>query len=127
MSLNKFIFLWLATIFISSGLNALLWYGTGESVIITISTMSILIFAFLSVVVYFAGEYMLKIANKQLYLGLVLGNMGFKMLMSVAMMLIIRSRVGSVCKTVFLSFLITYLAFTFFEAYFMLKQSDSKK
>lgn len=127
MSLQRFILFWIVTVLLCISINLCLWLALNEESIVMVSIMAISIFAFLSIIVYFVGEYMLNTANKQLYLGVVLGNMGFKMLMSVAIMLIVRAKLGSVSKTAFLSFLIIYVAFTVFETYFMLKQSDRKK
>lgn len=127
MSLYRFITFWVVTVLLCISLNLCLWLVLSDESIAMVSIMATSIFALLSIIVYFVGEYILNIANKQLYLGVVLGNMGFKMLMSVAIMLVVRAKIGSVSKIAFLSFLIVYVAFTVFETYFMLKQSDRKK
>lgn len=124
MHLKNFIIYWVLAIISIAVFNSVLWFYTDNKNILTVSIISVVVFTILSLTIFLIGEFLLKSANKLLYLSLVMGNMLFKMIVSVVMLLVLREIIGEISRSTIFSFLICYFGFTIFETYLMMRQSD---
>lgn len=88
---------------------------------VNISTVSLIFFISLSVIVFHLGLRIIKSRNKNDFSRLVLGFTGFKMMLSVALVFIYQSVVQPTDRWFVIPFLIIYVLYTIFETYFLMR------
>lgn len=124
MSVRQFaVQLSLVTLFI----GVLLWFLSSFSVFYEhqhLSWLSLLLFFFISIVMYFSGRWGIRNDNKNLFIGLVYAYMGGKMLLSILLIVLYYFYVEPSTKLFILPFFVVYFVFTIFESYFLVKLND---
>ena len=127
MSVRQFaVQLSLVTLFI----GALLWLLSTFSIFHDhryLSWLSLLLFVFISIVMYFSGRWGIRNNNKNLFFSLVYAYMGGKMLLSIMLLVLYYFYVEPNTKLFILPFFLVYLFFTIFESYFLVKLNDNNK
>ncbi|NRB47567.1 MAG: hypothetical protein HRU41_07825 [Saprospiraceae bacterium] len=88
---------------------------------IDISTVSLIFFTLLSIIVFHLGLRMIKSRNKNDFSRLVLGFTGFKMMLSVALVFIYQSVAEPTDRWFVIPFLLIYVLYTIFETYFLMR------
>ncbi|NET36444.1 MAG: hypothetical protein F6K19_31185 [Cyanothece sp. SIO1E1] len=91
------------------------------SVYLDISTVSLIFFTVLSIIVFHLGLRMVQSRNKNDFSRLVLGFTGFKMMLSVAVVFIYQSVVEPTDRWFVIPFLLIYVVYTIFETYFLMR------
>ena len=127
MSVRQFaVQLSLVTLFI----GALLWLLSTFSIFHDhqhLSWLSLLLFVFISIVMYFSGRWGIRNNNKNLFFSLVYAYMGGKMLLSIMLLVLYYFYVEPNTKLFILPFFLVYLFFTIFESYFLVKLNENNK
>ena len=88
---------------------------------IDISTVSLIFFTLLSIIVFHLGLRMIKSRNMIDFSRLVLGFTGFKMMLSVALVFIYQSVAEPTDRWFVIPFLLIYVLYTIFEIYFLMR------
>lgn len=91
------------------------------SAYVDISTVSLIFFTILSIVVFHLGLRMIKSRNKNDFSRMVLGFTGFKMMLSVAVVFIYQSVAEPTDRWFVIPFLLIYVVYTIFETYFLMR------
>lgn len=91
------------------------------STYVDISTVSLIFFNLLSIVVFHLGLRMIKSRNKNDFSRLVLGFTGFKMMLSIAVVFIYQSVAEPTDRWFVIPFLLIYVVYTIFETYFLMR------
>lgn len=92
-----------------------------------LSWLSLLLFSFISIVMYFTGRWGVNNDNKNTFIGLMYAYMGGKMFLSVVLIMLYYFYVEPETKLFILPFFVVYLIFTVFESYFLMKLNDSSR
>lgn len=99
----------------------LLGQQTQFATYVNISTVSLIFFIILSIIVFHLGLRLVKSRNKNDFSRLVLGFTGFKMMLSVALVFIYQSVMEPTNRWFVIPFLIIYVLYTIFETYFLMR------
>lgn len=125
MSVRTFTFqLIMVTILVS----VLLWLLTTFPVLKAhqeLSWMSLALFVFISIIMFFSGRWGVGNENKSTFIGLMYAYMGGKMLLSVIMITLYYLYYEPDSKLFILPFFLVYFIYTIFESYFLMKLNDA--
>ncbi len=89
------------------------------------SFLSLVMFFFISIVMFFTGRWGTSHENKSTFIGLMYLYMGGKMILSVLMILLYYLYIEPETKLFILPFFVVYFIYTIFESYFLMKLSDT--
>jgi len=90
------------------------------------SLIILIAFIIQSTLVFFLGEKLAVSPNKNSFGQLIIGNNGFKLMISFLIIAVYMKVAAPSNKLFLVPFLLIYLGFTIFEAYFMMKQAKYK-
>lgn len=94
--------------------------------IVFLMTFSIALYSILCITIYIAGRLLINSPRRNLYLGLIMMNVLFKMVFSIVIVYIYRERYAPAESYYLLPFIVSYILFTIFETHFMMQQSDAE-
>ena len=126
MTVTRFFQLLILTIVILTGIMYLMSFNEKIAEYIDISYYAIPSFSLLCIVIFFLTEYLEKQSNKGMLLNLVIINVMFKFILTIAVVLIYFKLRNPDDGIFVLPFIIIYVLFTIFETYFMSLQAKSK-
>jgi|AntRauTorckE5430_2_1112549.scaffolds.fasta_scaffold19852_2 uncharacterized membrane protein YfcA len=115
----------IVTIFVS----VVLWILSALPLFYThqqLSWMSLILFVAISMVMFFSGRWGAAHENKGLFISLMYIYMGFKMLLSIMLIMLYYLYAEPESNLFILPFFTVYFIFTIFESYFLMKLSDAK-
>lgn len=92
-----------------------------------IAWWSLTLFIAISWLMYVLGKRAAKSPDKYFFNNVIIGSMLFKMIFSVAVLLIYKKTFHPEGKTFLIPFFIAYFVFTIFETYFMTQLTERKK
>jgi hypothetical protein len=79
----------------------------------------------ISLLIYFLAQGMVKNANPHAFIRMVMGFVLFKLMLSVAVVVVYFEKTAPTSKYFILPFFLVYLVYTIFETYFLMKISKS--
>lgn len=94
--------------------------------IVFLMSLTIALYTILCISIYVAGRVLIGSTNRNLYLGLIVMNVLFKMIFSVIIVYIYHKKFQPQESYYLMPFIASYLLFTIFETHFMMKQSDAE-
>lgn len=92
-----------------------------------LSWMSLILFIMISVLMFFSGRWGVEHGNKSMFISLMYIYMGFKMLLSIILIMLYYLYVEPESNLFILPFFTVYFIFTIFESYFLMKLNDAGK
>ncbi len=92
-----------------------------------IAWWSLALFIAISWIMYILGKRAASSPDKYFFNNVIIGSMLFKMIFSVAVLLIYKKTFHPEGKTFLIPFFIAYFTFTIFETYFMTQLTERKK
>lgn len=90
---------------------------------IWLSVSGIVVFSFLSIVIYYLGNKAVHSSNKYLYNNLIIVNFLLKFILSISVIMVYTKLVQTQDSFFLLPFVLIYIIFTIMETYFMMKQA----
>jgi hypothetical protein len=91
-----------------------------------LSWMSLILFVVISIIMYFSGRWGAGHSNKIVFISLMYGYMGLKMLLSIIMIMLYYFYVEPESNLFILPFFTVYFIYTIFESYFLIKLNEAK-
>jgi hypothetical protein len=91
-----------------------------------LSWMSLMLFVGISIFMFFSGRWGVGHSNKIMFISLMYGYMGLKMLLSIILIMLYYFYVEPESNLFILPFFTVYFIYTIFESYFLIKLNDEK-